>query len=347
MTNGQLTDLDLRLLRVMNALLEHGSVTRAASALGVTPSAVSHSLSALRLRFGDQLFVRHAGGLTATPRALAIQPKLQRALIDLENVLVEDAIFDPATSERQFSLASTDFLLEQLRALVSKTRDVAPRVGMSLFGVNGPLKEQLASGEIDLVLTYGHLEKFLGLDHDTMRVTAAADRFVCIMRPDHPAAQEGSLDLTRFAQLDHILLRLPSQGPGLIDRTLESMGKPRRVMLTVTSAAAVVKYVESSDLIATIPYWHVHDAVCAGKIIAVPPPLHLPSADIYLWWHMRVHNEPAHIWWRGMTLKYLVGTVPQPIHRATDRASLPSKHPNRPRLNTVRLPPHPPPSKLN
>jgi DNA-binding transcriptional LysR family regulator len=345
MSNGQLTDLDLRLLRVMNALLEQGSVTRAAAALNVTPSAVSHSLAALRSRLGDQLFVRQAGGLSPTPRALAIQPKLLRALVDLENVLVEDATFDPMTSERQFSLASTDFLLEQLRALVSKTRDVAPHVGMKLSGVNGPLKEQLAAGEIDLVLTYGHLEKFLALDHDTMRVTAAADRFVCIMRPDHPVARDGAFDLDRFAELDHVLLRLPNQGPGLIDRTLESMGKRRRVMLTVTSAAAVVKYVESSDLIATIPYWHVHDAVCAGKIVAMAPPLHLPAADIYLWWHARVHNEPAHIWWRGMALKYMLGSVPQPAQRVMERGA--RRETNRPRLAPVESFGPSAPSKLN
>jgi hypothetical protein len=62
-----LTEPDLRLLRVLDALLDTGGVMRAADRLCVTPSAVSHSLRALRERFVDPLFVRVGAGM---------QPKL-------------------------------------------------------------------------------------------------------------------------------------------------------------------------------------------------------------------------------------------------------------------------------
>src|SRR5260370_35625440 len=43
-----------------------GSVTPAANALGVSESAVSQALAALRLHLGDQLVTRGPGGMTLT-----------------------------------------------------------------------------------------------------------------------------------------------------------------------------------------------------------------------------------------------------------------------------------------
>ena len=80
MTEIHLRNLDLNLLRVFMALLEEQSATRAGERLGLTQSAVSHSLGRLRLALGDDLFVRGAAGLQATPRALEISQPVRAAL---------------------------------------------------------------------------------------------------------------------------------------------------------------------------------------------------------------------------------------------------------------------------
>jgi hypothetical protein len=53
------TKLDLNLLRVAAALLEAGSVSRAAKVLGLSQPSVSESLAKLRSHFDDALFVRY------------------------------------------------------------------------------------------------------------------------------------------------------------------------------------------------------------------------------------------------------------------------------------------------
>jgi DNA-binding transcriptional LysR family regulator len=312
MNANQLTDLDLRLLRVMSALLETGGVSRAAEVLGVTPSAISHSLSALRTRVGDPLFVRSAGGFNPTPRALAMQPRLQRALVDLRSVLAVEADFDPGSSVQQFSLAAADFILERLPAAVESIRRVAPNVRMKLFGIGGALDEPLASGEIDLALTYGSAESFLHLDRETMRVAAGMDRYVCLLRSDHPVLRDGAFDLDRYLALSHFSVALSGKTRSVVNDALESIGRERRIMLTVYDARAAVRCVANSDLVATVPKGFANDAVAAGEIVALAPPFELPAANIYLWWHARVHHEPSHIWWRDMILKHLCRTGPEP-----------------------------------
>jgi DNA-binding transcriptional LysR family regulator len=303
--SSELTDLDLRLLRVLGALLDTGGVSRAAEALGVTPSAVSHSLAALRTRTGDQLFVRSAGGFSPTPRALAMRPKLQRALVDMGAVLAEEAKFDAATSTQQFSLSASPCLLEQLPAAIASIRRVAPLVRMKLLGISGPLSEGLASGEIDLAYSYGDAQSFLALDRETMRVSAGTDRFVCIMRPDHAALRAETFDLECYLEFSHVAVSMSAKARSVVNANLEALGMERRVILTVTDARAAVLCVANSDLIATVPESLAREAITTGKVVALTPPFDLPVADVYLWWHSRVHDEPSHRWWRGMILKHL------------------------------------------
>ncbi|MDE1951145.1 MAG: LysR family transcriptional regulator, partial [Burkholderiales bacterium] len=52
------SDLDGHLLQLLVAVIEEGSITRAAHRLGVTQSAVSHLLDKLRVIVGDPLFIR-------------------------------------------------------------------------------------------------------------------------------------------------------------------------------------------------------------------------------------------------------------------------------------------------
>jgi len=309
MNSNQVSDLDLRLLRVMSALLETGGVSRAAEKLGVTPSAVSHSLSALRTRMGDQLFVRDRQGFIPTPLARAMQPKLQRALVDLRTVLNAEAEFDPRTSEQHFSLAASDCLMEQLPAAVASIRRVAPHVRMSLLGISGPLSERLASGEVDLALGYGFAESFLALERDTMRVSAGTSRFVCVLRSDHPALRANLFDFDCYLDLLHVAVRLPDRSRSVVNESLEALGQKRRVLLTVSDARSAVRCVANSDLVATVPESAASDAVAAGEVMAIAPPFDLPAVDLYLWWHSRVHNDASHIRWRNMILTH----IPTPL----------------------------------
>jgi molybdenum-dependent DNA-binding transcriptional regulator ModE len=69
MSKFDYSDLDGRLLRLLVAVVEEGSVTGAANRLGVTQSAVSHMLDKLRAITADPLFVKCGRGIVATARA--------------------------------------------------------------------------------------------------------------------------------------------------------------------------------------------------------------------------------------------------------------------------------------
>ncbi|WP_409488450.1 LysR family transcriptional regulator [Pseudomonas promysalinigenes] len=70
-----LRNVDLNLLLVFHAMIEHRSVTRAAESMGLSQPATSAALNRLRSLLGDPLFVKAGTEMHPTPRAAElIQP---------------------------------------------------------------------------------------------------------------------------------------------------------------------------------------------------------------------------------------------------------------------------------
>ncbi|MFM0138594.1 LysR family transcriptional regulator, partial [Caballeronia grimmiae] len=79
-----MSNLDLNLLRVFDAVLRERNVLRASEAINLSPSAVSHALSRLRGFFNDDLFVRTVAGMEPTTRALEMAPLVRDALVIID-----------------------------------------------------------------------------------------------------------------------------------------------------------------------------------------------------------------------------------------------------------------------
>ena len=76
--------LDLNLLRVFDAVMAEGSLTRAAERLAMTQPAASHALKRLHVAVGEELFHRTAFGMRATARAELLWPQVRAALAQLQ-----------------------------------------------------------------------------------------------------------------------------------------------------------------------------------------------------------------------------------------------------------------------
>src|SRR5258708_8639659 len=103
----QLRRIDLNLFWVFDAILQHGSVTRAAQALSITPSAVSHALSRLRQMIGDELFVPSSLGMEPTRHARELALAVQEGLENFQLALTAKP-FVPAEADRCFRTAPSD-----------------------------------------------------------------------------------------------------------------------------------------------------------------------------------------------------------------------------------------------
>lgn len=99
--------LDRDHLLLFRTLCAPHNLQRAASQLGMPQATASRSLTKLREAFEDELFTRCSGGLTPTPKALALEPKVAAVIASFEDLFVEET-FDPASLVREFRIACAD-----------------------------------------------------------------------------------------------------------------------------------------------------------------------------------------------------------------------------------------------
>ena len=236
---------DLNLLRVFEAVMLEGKLTRAAEVLAMSQPAVSNALARLRDALNDPLFIREGYGVKPSLRALQLWPSIEAALAQLRQTLEPDQSFDPRQCNETITLAMADSTATLLiPALMRKTRQEAPGLSWrvrTLFSRDP--RELLASAELDLALGY-----FPAVEAEAISTQAdqshAADAFrsrrlyegeyVCVMRPDHPLAGV-NLDLERYCAAEHLLVSFSGRPHGFVDEALEAdlleEGQPVQALL--------------------------------------------------------------------------------------------------------------------
>src|SRR5690242_10647681 len=120
---------DLNLLLPLKVLLEEGNVTRAGQRLDLSQPAMSAALARLRRRFDDELLVRAGRDYELTPYARDLLPEVQHAVRLMGRALHLEDEFDPASTDRSFRLAMSDYAIAVThQALVRLISAEAPGV---------------------------------------------------------------------------------------------------------------------------------------------------------------------------------------------------------------------------
>ncbi len=310
-TPEALARIDLNLVVAFDALARERSVTLAAQRVGVTQSAMSHTLSRLRVLFSDPLFVRSAGGMALTPRAELLITPLRSALVAMAHAFSLPSVFDPRTTRRAFSLATPDlFDLLVIPPLLARFATTAPGVDLMVTSADPRhLALQLETGEVDVGIVprmTGGAGAAGGPEIDRVgivRRTLLKDHFVCLLRGDHPVlrtkdGRRGILSLQTFAALSHVLVSPRGTGRGVVDEALDAQGLARRVALRVPSFFTALGIVAQSDLVMTGPAALAQVLPEPGRVVALGAPLRLPSHTVELLWHERFSKDPGHVWLR-------------------------------------------------
>ena len=296
-----LARLDLNLLLVFHHLLREKRVSAVAMVLGMSQPAVSSALGRLRSSLGDALFLRTQRGMEPTPYALQLAEPVATALDGLQQALNVRASFEPATSERRFTLAMTDVgEMYFLPVLMDALAGAAPGVTLNVVAVtSASLKDDMASGRTDLAL--GLLPQ---LQAGFFQQSLFRQPYVCLMRESHPLASKNTLTLTDFAAASHVRVIAAGTGHGRIDgdlsEALERQGLHRRIRLTVPHYVALGDVLGHSDLIATVPERFAQRVTRPFALTTRALPLAVNGSAIHQFWHARLHKDPGHQWLREL-----------------------------------------------
>lgn len=293
------TDIDLNLLGVLSALLETGSVTAAAGRLGLGQPATSHALARLRALFDDALLVRSGRRMVATPRAEALREPLARVLTDAVRLVQQAPAFDPASTERTFTIASPDLLATALPSVMARLRERAPRARLEI--VDRTTEAALEQGRVDLTVGPAPTE---GPGLRVRRVGAVS--FCVVARRGHPAlAQDGRLRRRAWSRSPHVVVRSGSPSRSVVGEALAAAGLAREIGLVVPSFLAALVTVATTDLFFAAPRQLVRSLLPGLGLVAAAPPIDIPALGIAAVWHERFDADPASRFLRGLVVEAL------------------------------------------
>jgi DNA-binding transcriptional LysR family regulator len=297
-----MSQLDLNLLRLFDALLTERSVTRAAGRLHLTQSATSGALARLRRALNDPLFIRTSDGLVTTSKAEAMAEPLRQCLARIDQVILEATTFNPSAACDRFQLRAPDhtlrILLPYLMPILAKEApslelDFEPLMGDEVF-------KQLKIGELDILISY-----FANKAGENLHATRLfTERSVAIASRSHPTIRK-SLTLDQYVAAEHVVLR--PQGTwsiSPIDRALRALGHARKVRMRIGSHLIAPVIVGSSDMIASVPENFAQRFVKEHKVQVFPLPFDVPLFEISMAWHERAHRNPAHRWLRRLITRF-------------------------------------------
>jgi DNA-binding transcriptional LysR family regulator len=297
--------LDLNLLRVFDQVMAELNLTRAARNLSMTQPAVSNALTRLRDALGDRLVVRSGYGVEPTPRALSLWPAVSDALRQLETSLTPgDFVASEAASTFVLGMADAT-AAELMPGLVEILERDAPGVSMRVLPLTTRDPRQLLDeGQMDLAVGFfpavladltaqaqaGGVAPF---DHQRL----FAGEYVCVMRKGHPLAK-GALTLARYASARHLLVSFSGRPFGFVDEALASLGRTRRIVLTVNQFFTAGRVVAGSDLVTVLPRHFVKLTGLSEQFVLRELPFDVAPVLVDSLWHRRQGQRSDHAWLR-------------------------------------------------
>ena len=114
-----------------------------------------------------------------------------------------------------------------------------------------------------------------GFDHQRLY----DGEYVCVMRKGHPLSR-GPLSLARYCNAHHLLVSFSGRPFGFIDEALASLGRKRRIVLTV------------------LPRHFVKVTGMTDEITLRELPFEVPRVHVDSLWHRRQEQRSDHAWLR-------------------------------------------------
>jgi DNA-binding transcriptional LysR family regulator len=314
--------LDLNLLRVFDAVIEERSVLRASQKVFLSQSAVSHSLARLREALGDELFVRTPAGMEPTARALALMAPVRQALKSLE-AAVDPPRFDPATSDRTFTVAASDFTtLVVVPPILDILKIEAPRVDLVIRPVTRiDLAAQIDLGRIDAAIgTFSNdapprFHQQALFEYDDVLIASRQSRI-------------GPLSLDQLAALSFVVVSYGGDQDGAVDGFISERGLGRRAEMYDRSAfegafaalgaeprtavalphfLAIPALLEDTTLAAIVPRPLAEAFARKNAITIHDLPYRSARLQVGLLWHERLDGVAAQTWLHGVVARATQG----------------------------------------
>jgi LysR family hydrogen peroxide-inducible transcriptional activator len=245
--------MDIRHLRQILAIRDHGSFAKAARALHVAQPVLSKSVARIEDELRLTIFTRTSAGSELTPMGEMIADRAERVMAAVQD-LARDAALVAGGDASTIRLGVGTLLRDTLAPrLLLKIVEDHPRLRLEIeFGAANRLLPLVQSRDLDLVLCGPGERGSLAF------VEAMHAQLVFVADRAHPLALEGSISLHRLAEF-------PCAGPNIPGYTASAY-------LGLPTAADTLDAYTANDFEVLLPL------VCAGRATLFAPAFYVRQA---------------------------------------------------------------------
>lgn len=285
---NKLDRLDIKQLRVFQALIREQSASKAANQLGLTQQAVSEQLKKLREVFDDKLFLRKTNGFVPTPFAVELSVEIDKLLSDFQSLLAPK-IFDPKFVQGTYVIAATDYAQQVvLPTLISTLRLESPNLKIIIrdFEID-KLHDLMENGSVNLAIAFPDY-----IPNSYPMIKLFEEYHVCVTS-NHSTIAKVNTSLAEVAAYPCIIAS-PSR-PNFkdsIDEWFKQFGLERNVVVSAPCFSVVPLYLQATDTIAFLPSRAIQGLGLIEVVLDKKP----KPFDIIAAWHPRYNDDALQKW---------------------------------------------------
>ena len=293
MSDFDYLSLDGNTLRTFLTVLEEASVSKAAIRLGVSQSAISHTLEKLRLILGDPLFVRKGRGINPTAKALALREPVDAIVGHLKS-LTYNQKFNPLIEAIELTIAANDFPLRfifptLLRELYAK--GIYPNLAFIPSGV--PSVNNKRACRSDMFITPA-----LPREKEYRYTQLFESEAACFYDSSIRKAPETRKQLTNSKYVE--VKFSDNESSQMVYSSINTLVSEERT-ISVPNFSALSDFIKGTELMT------IQSSLFSRGLLkdldSAPLPIETESVPVYLVWHKRDQNDPANCWFRNEIIR--------------------------------------------
>lgn len=286
----------------LDALLTERNVTRSAERLFVTQQAMSASLGRLRDHFGDELLLRVGREMALTPLAEALIQPVREALLSANRALSTEPDFDPATADRRFRIALSDYAcFVMLPELLRRVTAVAPGIVIEVEPLSPALLSRIAHGDVACSVTTNDLASLGGTRQlDALNMEPLfSDEFVCVADANHPALSHG-ITRAQYEEISHNIVQFGRPTETLVEKAWRQNDVTAKVGAVAPGFVPLLFMLPGTPLLGTVQR-RLAEALSPALGLRVHVcPIRIAPLNEVLIWHQRDLMDPVHAFVRKL-----------------------------------------------
>ena len=259
---SSLTHLSLRQLRAFVAVAREASMTRAATRLHLTPSALSMLVRGMEEELGLRLFERTTRRLVLTPAGRDFLPAVERMFESLEGGLQRLQQHRHAEAT-QLRVATSPLLASALfPQVIASLRDQHPEMEITLLDMPvEALPALVRQGDVDLAVCTANRDCA-----DLQALPVYVDKLMLVCPRAHPLARRREVAWQDLLDEPLVLLRSGSGLRALVDEALGPWQRKLHVAHEVSQVATALALVAHGQGLSALPSYAITRA--QGSVVA-------------------------------------------------------------------------------